>query len=442
MPECPVFIVSGGDIMQGTPVSNLAAGASTIAAFNAIGYDAAAIGNHEFDWGVDVLRQRIAEADFALLGANIYERTTGDHPAWVRPWTIVEKRGVRVGFIGMTTLSTPTTTRPINVVDFEFRPIEDALDRYIPEVRAEGVDFVVALMHEGGFCQENSCTGEAIDALTGTTEKFDYAVTGHTHSPIEFEIGGVPVVQSYANSTAFGLGRIDRDAAGVVSARLLGVRRAYADEVDPDPEVESLVQGFRMEVAGVIDRIVTVLPEAIPKPRRGDLVLGRLIADAQRLATGTQVALMNAGGIRRPLPAGEITYTDVFELQPFGNRLVTMTLSGAGLLAAFEHGISGEGADAQLSGVRVFIDPSADEGARVSGAELIDGTAIERAGTYTVTVNDFMATGGSGYTMFLDGTDVVDTGIIDLDALVDYLEVQPRPFPIPGDARWIPIGGG
>ncbi|MFV1986821.1 MAG: bifunctional UDP-sugar hydrolase/5'-nucleotidase [Gemmatimonadota bacterium] len=441
-PECPLFIVSGGDIMQGTLISNLTDGASTIEAFNAIGYDAAAVGNHEFDWGVDVLRQRIAQAEFAFLGANIYERTTGNHPAWVRPWEIVEKDGVRVGFVGMTTRSTPTTSRPINVVDFEFRSISAALDRYIPEVRAAGVDFVVAVMHEGGFCDGSGCRGKAIDALTATRERFDYAVTGHTHSPIEFEIDGAPVVQSYANTTSFGLGRIDRDAEGVVSARLIDVRPAYVDEVDPDPELTALVEGYRVEVSGVSSRVVTTLSSPISKPRRGDLLLGRLIADAQRAATGTQVALMNSGGIRRSLPAGDITYEHLFELQPFGNRLVTMRLSGELLLASLEHGMSDEGAEAQLSGVRVTYDPDDDAGSRIRSARLDDGTMIEPAGTYSVTVNDFMAVGGGGYTMFLEGSDIVETGIIDVDALVDYLEGRPRPLDVPRDRRWIAAGSG
>ena len=439
-PACPVFIVSGGDIMQGTLISNLTGGASTITAFNAIGYDAAAIGNHEFDWGVDVLRQRIAEAEFALLGANIYERSTGEHPEWIQPWTIVERDGVRVGFVGMTTRSTPTTTRPVNVVDFEFRSISEALDRYIPEVRAAGADFVVAVMHAGGTCDDDGvCEGEGLAALAATTQRFDYAVTGHSHSRIETEVRGVPVVQSHSNSTAFGLGRLDRDADGTVSARLVGVRQTYADVLPPDPAVERIVAGFQAEVADAVDRVVTRLDAPIPKPRLGDLVLGRIIADAQRAATGTQVALMNSGGIRRPLPAGDITYGTLFELQPFGNRLVTMTLSGANLLEALEFGMKPGGADLQLSGIRVFHDPTAESGSRVRGAELSDGTPIDPAGRYTVTVNDFMAIGGSGYTMFLEGADIVDTGIVDVEALIAYLEGRPRPLPIPAEARWIGV---
>jgi 2',3'-cyclic-nucleotide 2'-phosphodiesterase (5'-nucleotidase family) len=438
-PECPMFVLSGGDMMQGTLISNLTEGESTIRAMNAIGYDAAAIGNHEFDWGVDVLVDRIGDADFPMLGANIYLKGAERHPDWVTPWTIIERDGVRVGVVGMTTRSTPTSSRPENVAEFEFRSISDALDRYIPELRARGVDFVVAVMHEGAFCdQQRVCRGEAIDALTRATERYDYAVTGHTHSPVETEIRGVPVVQSYSNSTAFGLGRLDRTGDGRVTARLIGVRRAYADEVVPDPEVAALVGTYQRRTDSLVDRVITTLAEPVPKPRHGDLVLGRLIADAQRARTGTQVAMMNAGGIRRPLPAGDLTYEILFELQPFANLLVTMSLTGERLVAALEHGMADDGADAQLSGIRVTYDPDRPSGSRVLHAQLIDGPSIDPAGTYTVTVNDFMATGGGGYTMFLEGTNVVETGIVDLDALIEYLGRLPRPLDLPLDARWLP----
>ncbi len=437
-PDCPVFIVSGGDIMQGTLVSNLTDGRSTIAAMNLIGYDAVAIGNHEFDWGVDVLLDRIAQAEFVMLGANIYLKGTDRHPDWVRPWTVVEKEGVRVGFVGMTTRSTPTTTKPTNVVDFEFRSISEALDRYIPIVRQQDVDFVVAVMHEGAFCDADACAGEALDALGQTWMQFDYAVTGHTHSRVEAEVRGVPVVQSFSNTTAYGLGRIEREPDGAVNAKLLGIRRAYADEVMPEPGVAALVERYVSELSGEISREVTVLARPAANPRRGEFPLGRLIADAQRSAANTQVAMMNNGGIRRPLPAGPLAYADLFEVQPFGNRLVHLRVSGAVLLRAVEHAIKEDGVDSQLSGLTVRYDPAARRGSRILEARLSDGSAIDPTDRYELVVNDFMATGGGGYTMFHEADQSTETGIVDLDALVVYLESLPKPVRLPEDERWMP----
>ena len=441
VPECPLFVVSGGDIMQGTLISNLTDGLSTIEAMNGIGYDAVAIGNHEFDWGVDVLIERVQDADFAMLGANIYLKGTNRHPDWVRPWTIVEKEGVRIGFIGLTTPSTPVVARPALVADFDFRSIADALDRYIPVVRAEGVDFVVAVMHEGAFCELGGggaiCEGPALDALAATTERFDYAVTGHTHSRVETEIGGVPVIQSYANTTAYGLGRIDRSPDGVVSARRIGIRQAWADEIAPDPEVERLVAAYRAEIADLVDQVIVTLPEALAAPRDGDFPLGRIVADAQRHASGADIALMNNGGIRRRLPAGPVTYSDLFELQPFNNLLVRHTMSGAQLRRTLEHSVRDGDVDLHASGITVRYDPAADYGERILSVTLDDGSPLRPDGDYVVAANDFIATGGGGYTTFAEAALIEPLAVADLEALVAYLQAQPDPLPIPRDPRWI-----
>ncbi|MYE35186.1 MAG: bifunctional metallophosphatase/5'-nucleotidase [Gemmatimonadales bacterium] len=444
-PECPLFVVSGGDIMQGTPISNFTDGRSTIEAMNGIGYDAAAIGNHEFDWGVDVLVERVADADFAMLGANIYLKGTDRHPAWVRPWTIVERDGVRVGFVGATTTSTPVVARPSLVADFDFRPISDALDRYIPEVRAAGADFVVAVMHEGAFCTvgaagtaaDPACRGAALDALAMTTERFDYAVTGHTHSRVETEIRGVPVIQSYSNTTAYGLGRIDRSAEGAVSAHRLGVRQAWADEVAPDPDVERLVASYSAEISALVERVVVELPEALSAPRDGDFPLGRIVADAQRHASGADVALMNNGGIRRSLPAGPVTFADLFELQPFNNMLVRHTMTGAQLLRTLEHSAREGDVDLHASGITVRYDPAAPLGERILDVTLDDGSPLTPEGRYVVTANDFISGGGGGYTVFAEAEVIDALEVADLEALVAYLDAQPQPLPIPRTPRWI-----
>ena len=447
-PECPLFVVSGGDIMQGTLISNLSDGRATIEAMNAIGYDAAAIGNHEFDWGVDVLVERVADADFALLGANIFLKGTDRHPDWVRPWTIIEKEGVRIGFVGMVTPSTPVVARPDLVADFDFRSIAAALDRYIPVVRREGVDFVVAVMHEGAFCSPepatpggSSCEGEALAALAATTERFDYAVTGHTHSRVEAEVRGVPVIQSYANTTAYGIGRIDRGADGAVSARRLGIRQTWADEVEPNPELARLVSAYDAETRDIAERIIFTLPEALRSERGTDFALGRIVADAQRHATGADVALMNNGGIRRPLPAGPVTYADLFELQPFNNRLVRHTMSGALLLRTLEHSARNRGVDLHASGITVRYDPSASRGERILAVTFDDGSPLDPDARYLVTANDFISNGGGGYTTFAEAETIESTGLGDLDALVAYIETRPQPFPIPRDPRWIETRG-
>jgi 2',3'-cyclic-nucleotide 2'-phosphodiesterase (5'-nucleotidase family) len=443
--DCPAFRFSAGDVMQGTPISNLFDGRSTIAVFNRMGYDAAAIGNHEFDWGVDTLRARIRQADFPFLGANIYIRGTDRHPPWARPWIVVERGGVRIGVVGVTTRSTPETTMPANVEGLDFRSLSASIDRYVPEVRARGVDFVVVLLHAGGFCHEHgteSCRGEAIDALRATRSSWDYAVTGHTHSLIRTRVRGRPVVQSWANGTAVGEGHLTRVGPDSVAAELPGVRTTWSDSVTPDPAVARLVERYRTRVAGRSRRPVATLAE--PLRKRGsdsEYGLGDLIADAQRDATGTQVAIMNNGGIRRSLPAGRVTYGDLFEVEPFGNALVRLRLTGRTLRRTLEHALEADGPHAHVSGIRVCYEPGAPRGRRIRSMVLDGGALVRPDSTYSVTVNDFMAGGGAGFSMLEAATTSTRTGIIDLDALVRYLSAERGPVRAPTPDRWTRADG-
>ncbi|MCE2422432.1 MAG: 5'-nucleotidase C-terminal domain-containing protein [Gemmatimonadetes bacterium] len=444
-PDCPVFVVSGGDMMQGTLLSNFTGGEATIAAMNAVGYDVAALGNHEWDWGEEVLRERMRQAEFPVLGANVFVKGTDRHPEWLDPWTIVEKDGVRVGFVGATTTSTPTSALPSMVAAYDFRSIAGALDRYIPEVRAAGADFVVAVMHEGAFCNADACSGEALQELSAVTERFDYAVTGHTHSRLMTEVktphGPVPVVQAWANSTAFGLGEIRRAAGGDVSAGTSEIVQTYADEIAADSAVAAVVAEYAATVEEIAARVVTELEASLPKPRRGGFAIGRIIADAQRALTGADIAITNNGGIRRPLGAGPVTFRDLFELQPFGNTMQILDVSGETLLRTLEQGIREDGLDLQISGVEVVYDQAAARGSRIISAAGPDGLEVEPTRMYRMAVNNFLAEGGSGYTALLDAANVERLDLVDLDALIAYLQQQPRPLPIPSEPRWTDIGG-
>lgn len=442
-PDCPAFLLSGGDVMQGTAISSLLYGESTIATFNRLGYDAAAIGNHEFDWGTDVLRERIAQAEFPFLGANIFRKGTDRHPEWVEPWTLLERDGVRVGVIGGVTRSTPSIVRPDLVADLEFGSLSDAFDRYIPELRERGVHFVVLLMHAGGFCEDDgaACRGEAISALESTAERFDYAATGHTHSLVKTEISGAPVVQSGSSSLAFGIGRLERNAEGERSAEVLDVRTTYVDETEPDADVARLVQRYREGVGEYTRRPVAIFARALERRGR-EYPLGRLIADAQGAAAGARAAIMNNGGIRAGVPADTVTYGDLFEVQPFQNRLVRLRLSGETLRRTLEHALGADGPRAHVSGIEVRYDPRGGPGTRIQTIRIGDSDRdLHPDSVYTVAVNDFMAAGGDDYTMLAGAEEREETGIVDLDALVEYLDTLPSPVEPPREARWIAVEG-
>jgi 2',3'-cyclic-nucleotide 2'-phosphodiesterase/3'-nucleotidase/5'-nucleotidase len=432
----PTILLDAGDIMQGTPVSNLTFGRSTIDYYNLVGYHAAAIGNHEFDWSIDTLRARIGQAKFPWLSANIVVAGTDTAPSWARPTAMLDIDGVKVGIIGLTTEGTPHTTKPSNVRELRFLSGSATINRWVPELRRQGADFVIVVTHAGATCQAEvrQCRGEIVDWARAVTNKPDLIVGGHAHQVVRTRENGIPIVQTGSYATRYAVVDLERISADSVDVWIRGTPAAWPDRVTPDNAIASLVERYVREIGPEVDRVVTQLSEPL---RRGvgDYPLGRLIADAQRAATDAHVAIMNNGGIRTNIEAGPVTWGELFQVQPFGNLLVKLQLTGAQLRSAIEHVVRGEVPGAQVSGVVVDYDPSAPPGSRVRTMRLSTGDAVRDDAVYIVTVNDFMAEGGDGFAMFLEPRGRDDTGIVDLDALIDHVSKLPQPFTAPVEPR-------
>lgn len=442
----PTILLSAGDVMQGTAVSNLSWGRATIDVYNRIGYDAAAVGNHEFDWGQDTLRARVAESAFPWLAANLYEAGTGRHPAWVRPWTLLERQGVRVAVIGLALETTPEVVMAGRTDGLEFRSAPMAVDRYAVEARRAGADFVIVTAHMGAVCDEpgeapdepsTGCTSRIMEVAAEVEAPVDLFVAGHTHLRNLTAVNGVPITQALRYGVAYGVADLERaaDRTGLLGR---GVHMAWADVVEPDTAVARLVAEWGEAVHPITERVVTELAESLGNFDRqpGEFPLGSLLADAQRSATGAHVGFVNVGAIRRGLPEGAVTWGMLFELQPFQNELVTAALSGATLREALEAALGPDGRPrAHLSGIRVHYDPEAPEGDRVRRMILEDGRVLAPEDTVSVALTDFVAAGGDGFTMFGRGR-LVRTGLVDLDALTAYLEALPRPVRPPPVGRW------
>jgi 2',3'-cyclic-nucleotide 2'-phosphodiesterase/3'-nucleotidase/5'-nucleotidase len=443
----PTIRVSGGDMYQGTPISNLTDGRSTIAFYNAAGYDAAAIGNHEFDWGIETLAARREQARFPFLGANIFVAGTDSMPPWAAPVARVVARSpnetdsVRVAIIGLATEETPYVTRRSNVAHLEFRDVVETVDAWVPLLRAEGHDFVIVIGHVGAVCDGDACSGEVIDLARGLTHAPDLIVGGHTHRPITRVVNGIPVVEAGSRGTRYSVVDLWR-APGEDRAHawIRGLPTTYADLVPPDSAVAALVADALAEIGPRVDAVVATL--AAPLDRSpGEYPLGRLIADAQRERSDADIALMNNGGIRAGLPAGDVTWGMLYQVQPFENRMVRLRLTGAQVLETLETALADGSPDLHVSGLRVTYDPSLPAGERVLSAVLDDGPPLEPAGTYRVAVNDFMAQRGDGYEALGEPLEREELDLLDIDALVDYLSAQDSPVRAPAEPRFIDRGG-
>ncbi|HWV58535.1 MAG TPA: 5'-nucleotidase C-terminal domain-containing protein, partial [Longimicrobiales bacterium] len=247
-----------------------------------------------------------------------------------------------------------------------------------------------------------------------------------------------PIVSSGEYGARLSIVELERITPDSVEATFVGQPATWADEVDPDPGVAALMAKFEAQAGELLNRVVATLAGPLERGT-GEFPLGNLIADSKRAALDSDIAIINTGGIRTSLPAGDVRYEDAYRVLPFGNRLVLLQLSGATVRAAVEHALTGGRAAAHFSGLRATYDPAAPAGARLVTLTLDSGEPVEDWKTYTVTVNAFLAEGGDGYEMLLDGDVVDSTHYTDMDAFVRYLESLPSPVSAPEEQRLAPV---
>lgn len=447
-----VIVVDSGDLFQGTLESNLFEGEPVVRGYNAIGYAATAVGNHEFDFGpvgpnsvprapgedpLGALKRNTALASFPFLSANMLDRATHKIPAWAKPYTIVRSGGARIGIIGLSTPDTPNVTTGANVATLEFTDPVAATVAAAKELRAQGVDAVIAIAHMGGRCHDisdpndtHSCEAghEAMEFMEKMPEGvIDAFFAGHTHSQMRHYMKGIPVVQALHYSREFSTVDfwIDTQNNRVTKAEIRphtmictfvyqgtqscdpkkapeGARlipRVFANRrMLPDERVAAVIEPFLKRVAAKREEKLGITAAA-PFTRNylAESSIGDLIADALREAFNADFGLMNSGGIREELPAGELNYAHLFAVSPFDNYPAKVTLTGAqvvGILGAMSNGQRGI---AQVSGLKYTIDASKPVGTdRLAGATLADGSPIDPQKLYTVVMPDFVAAGGDG----------------------------------------------
>lgn len=423
------LLLDVGDTMQGTPISALLRGRSTIDVFNHMGYQATTVGNHEFDWGLATLEERVAQARFPFLVANVFLAGSDVRPAWALPSVTFALKGLEIGVLGVTTERIPDLVAPSNVAGLEFRAPAPIVAQVAADLRAAGADVVVVLAHlpdvyAGVVSGEMAAVAQAGGA--------DLIVSGQSHSGYSRRAFGVPLIQAYSSGTAIGVSslRYDRVLRSVSSA-WLKVETTYATGIVPDAGIAARVAAYQAEIAPIVSAVEgrTAGPISRTANGAGESPMGNLIADAQRWQGGTQLAFMNSGGIRASLEythyPHDVTWGDLWTVEPFDNELVTMTMTGPQIRMALEQQLPPNQTSPRvlaISGLEYVYDVTRAVGSRITSLTLSDGTPILDDGTtYTVTLNEFLAGGGDGFTAFLLGTGATHLGVSDLDALIAYL---------------------
>ncbi len=436
-----VVLVDAGDMFQGTLESNLNEGSAVVRGYNALGYSAVTLGNHEFDYGPageatfaraptddprGALRARAREARFPFLTANIVESATGERPAWDNaPASVtLTAAGVTVGVVGVSTEATPSTTLAANFRGLAMRPLAERIAAEASRLRARGAAVVIALAHAGGSCRRFD-DPSALASCDPDEEIFrvaralplgavDVIVAGHTHQGIAHVVNGVAVIESFAMGRAFGRVdlRVERATGRVIDRRVFAPRSICTERGgdEPDPERCTLAPYEGAPVVADVavaravapaldaaralrDRPVGVEVASVVRAHYAtESALPNLVADMLREAVpGADFGLMNNGGVRVDLAPGTLTYGRLFAALPFDNRLVTVRLRGASLREVFILNAMGEHGALALSGGRVAV---ACDGPRPAATVYrSDGRAVGDDETVTVVTNDYLASG-------------------------------------------------
>lgn len=436
------LILSAGDMFQGTADSNLLYGSSVVTAMNEAGFDAMVLGNHEFDWGLDKLKARIAASKFPYLGANLIDKAAGKTADFVKPYVIIEKNGINVGLIGIVTPETATKTKPDIVAPFEFRDPATVVNALVPEVKKAGADVIVVLSHLGALkdSKTGEITGEAAElakAVTGV----DAIIGGHTHADVFGFVNNIPIVANNYNGRSVGHIDIFMDTETKAVTNRVPYLDGSAIIAPEDARVTNWYKLIQAMIAPVKNEVLGKASADFPhSPKETQVtLLGNWVTDVMRTVVKADIAIQNGGGLRRDLPAGDVTMGLLYEIMPFDNTLFTMDLTGKQVRAAIEHGImSPDFNPGQFSGVMVKYDSTKPAGERIVEITLADGTALEDEKLYKVVTNDFQADGGDKYTMFLEGQNRYNTNIPVREILVDEIKAKGTISPV-DDGRLIDV---
>jgi 5'-nucleotidase len=394
------FLMLAGDFLSSSVESTVFKGEQMVAALNAAGLDMATLGNHEFDFGVDVLVQRMSEAKWQWVVSNVFDRQTGQPVGGAAPYVVRSFGPLKVGFIGLCIANEslrPDRLARLRIVD----PLE-AASTYIPALKAQQVDAIVVLSHLN-FADDR--------ALAERFPEIDVIVGGHEHYPITAAENRTLI--SKAGSDAKFVARIDvnRRVGGATERfyELIPITSAIPD----DPQTAAVVASYSSRLSTELNLEVgstrVPLDAVAQRLRSSETNLGNLVADAIRANAGADVAIVNAGGIRgdRLHPPGPLSRRDLLEIHPFGNIVCKVSASGLVLLEALNAGVSklpaAAGQFPQVSGLVMRVDQSRPPGDRVLDVR-VNGQALDPGKTYTIAIPDFVLRGGDGYTMFAGQT--------------------------------------
>ena len=413
-PDGNFLLLSGGDMWTGPAISTWFQGQSMAEVMNAMGYDAAAVGNHEFDFGLDALQTRAAESEFPFLSANIRYKSDGTTPVdlGIRPYVLVNVNDIQVGIIGLTTTRTPTVTNPVNVAGFDFIDYERALREVVPQVKAEGAEMILV---PGHICRTE------LESLAEDVADLGIHLLGggHCNELFASEINDIVLLEGGTALASYAFATFHFDTA---SDSVVSVEYGVVDNIDgtADPTVDAIVARWQAEADAELNRTIGYSRQGLIRRSEG---MQALITEAWLWAYPTaDVAITNSGGMRADLPPGEIALADIVTFMPFENVIVELALTGEQLEAVLGQSSAIYGG-VYRDNFRWYLKSTGEE--------------LDRDSLYTVLVNDFMYAGGDDYALLsVYDPDGYNTAINWRQPVIDWIMAQESSAEKPLDAAF------
>ncbi|WP_066387886.1 bifunctional 2',3'-cyclic-nucleotide 2'-phosphodiesterase/3'-nucleotidase [Neobacillus mesonae] len=452
------LLVHSGDMIGGSPlISALFQDEPTVEVMEAMGLDVGTLGNHEFDEGIVELRRMITGGEhpdgkgtkgydgmnFPIVAANAFDKSTGE--LITKPYVVKEVGGVKIGFIGVITQETPEMIVTKGNENLQITDEAAAINKYTDVLKAQGIKAIIVLAHNPAAQTGYTDKFDASRIAENIDDEVDVIFAGHNHVYNNRVVDNKLIVQAYSYGSAFSDVDLELNpVTGDVLKKQAEIVTVFQSEYIPDAAVSEIMKKYEDLVAPIKAEIVgdnlTALEKAYPSTdsQFGDNGLGNLIADGMKAAMNSDFALMNGGGVRANLAAGEVTFGDLFAIQPFGNVLNKVNLSGADLREVLNNQITDRGLDFHIAGFKYTytFDPLAKTG-KVVDIFLPDGSKIDPAKEYSVVVNNYMY-GNAKYGI---GTlsDGLEIGSEDLQATLEFVKSLPRPFEYKAEGRIVKV---
>lgn len=430
----PVFLFDTGDVFSGSIYGTLYRGEASLWFMNNLEYDSVCFGNNEFDYGLDCLLDFVNGAEFDIISSNLEFGRDGTLNEKIAPWQIIEKNCERYGLFGLLTRDTLEITG--NDLDISIADFISSARETVAELESRGIDKIFALTHIGW---ENDLE------LAKEVEGIDVIVGGYTHTlpdiyPYVVDEDGTPTLIVHAGENCEYLGCLHAtfDADGVITGREGSRLIPLDDTVEKDAAFVAKLAEYQAPIEEMLAEIVGCALVDLDGERESlrsrETNLGNLVADSMLHAArflDVDAAIINGGGIRASIPAGDISLEQVISVLPFDDYLVSFNLTGEQIIAALENGVSrvedAQGRFPQVAGLRFSWDPRAEPGSRILSVEVHSGDSyqlLSPAAVYRIVTSSFLYEGGDGYNMFTEGTGFVNLGYADFEALAEYISAN------------------